>query len=118
MITNEEQEIIHQFVILTLARKALELDLHHLEKVALKLKEPYTALTRSVLDHLSRELSVLKRYMLAHQLKVVPSEKNSMFTKYNYYCRGYEGTKHYLNMNLKNQVSQYISNCFTNGSKH
>ncbi|WP_078430262.1 hypothetical protein [Alkalihalobacterium alkalinitrilicum] len=117
VITKEDQTTIHQFVLLTIARKALEKDLEQLKASSLKLQPAYLNLTTTVLDQLSKELGVIKRYMKQKELKVEVGKNDGTFSYYHYFCRGYEGQNHYLNVNLKNQVTQYITNCFANGVK-
>ncbi|WP_216828408.1 hypothetical protein [Alkalihalobacterium elongatum] len=117
MITKDEQKAIHHYVLLTIARKALEKDLERLKESPLKLQPSYLTLTTTVLDQLGKELGVIKRYMKKNQLKVEAGKNDGTFSHYSYFCRGYEGHNHYLNVNLKNQVTQYITNCFSNGAK-
>ena len=117
MITTDEQKAIHHYVLLTIARKALEKDLERLKALPLKLQPSYLTLTTTVLDQLSKELGVIKRYMKQNELQVHLGKNDGTFSHYNYFCRGYEGQNHYLNVNLKNQVTEYITNCFANGVK-
>ncbi|WP_096198916.1 hypothetical protein [Bacillus sp. FJAT-45350] len=117
MITKEEQNIVHQYILLLIAKKALEVDLSQLEKSPLKFKEPYMELLVSLLDKIGKELGIIKRYMNQHQLKVNKKNNDGMFSKYEYFCRGYHSTHHYLNTHLKNQVSEYITSCIFEDKK-
>ena len=108
MITQEELDVIHQFVLLTIARKVLGIDLLIIEKSSLKLKGSYAPFLRSIMDEIGKELALLKRFMHQHQLKITKTTNDGMFSHYEYVCRGYQSSRNYLNTHLKNQVHCYI----------
>ena len=110
MITKDEHEIIHQYIILTITRKALEYDLKQINSSPLKLEQIYIELLKKVLDHLSQELAIIKRFMKQRELKITLKSNDGLFSNYSYYCRGYEGKSSCLNIHLKNQVIQYLKN--------
>lgn len=111
MLTKEEQAVLRHYIILTIARKALEKDLHILEDTQLKLHTIYIELLTSILDQISKEMNTIKRFMNHHQMKIQKQGNDGFFSEYTYYCRGYEGVNRILNAHLKQQVSNYIMRC-------
>lgn len=109
MITKEEHDIIHQYVVITLTRRALEYDLSKIQKGSLKLEKAYTDILTKMLDQTSLELAMIKRFMQKNELKIISKGNDGLFSKYHYFCRGYEGNSSYLNIHLKNQVIHYLT---------
>ncbi|WP_078555323.1 hypothetical protein [Bacillus alkalicellulosilyticus] len=112
MLTQQEQAIVHQYVLLSIAKQALEVDLHTLQKASLKFQEPYLDITYNVLTTIQRDLAVLKRNMHKLQLSVRKNKNDGMFSYFDSYCRGYHETHQYLNIHLKKEVFQYMSKYF------
>ncbi len=113
MLTKEEQAVLRHYIIISIARKALEKDLFLLEKTPLKLQGTYLELVRKTLEQISKEMALIKRYMKLHQMKIEKQESDGFFSTYAYWCRGYEGVNRILNTHLKQQVTNYLMRFFT-----
>lgn len=112
-LTNDEQQIMRHYILLIIARKALESDLLLLEKTKLRLQTTFTEMTISLLNQISKELAPVKKEMTKLNMIVEKKQNDGLFTEFTYICRGYHGSMRILNAHLKKQVFDYITSCFT-----
>jgi hypothetical protein len=112
-LTSDEHQALHHYILLLVARQVLERDFSYLEQANLKLAHPYLELTKSVLDHISKELKAMKTYLHAHHITIDSRKQEGLFSEYYYRHKGYEGVTRVLNAHLKNQVHDYVTSCFT-----
>ncbi|WP_026675482.1 hypothetical protein [Alkalihalobacterium bogoriense] len=108
MLTKQQEEVIYHFVLLSIAKRVLELDLASLEKVPLKLKMLYIERTVHVMDQISQELANVRKQMKVTKLHITKLRNDGTFTFYLVKTKDYECTKQYLNIHLKRQIFQYI----------
>ncbi|WP_100404943.1 hypothetical protein [Bacillus solitudinis] len=111
-LTYEEQEVLRHYIIVSLSRKALEKDLLELEKMPLKFQEHYLVLIHSILNKMSKEMAISKKFMTNHSMNIFTKKNDGLFSEYHYRCQGYEGVKRMSNVHIKQQASNYIKRFF------
>ena len=107
-----------QSIYLPLARKLLERDLATIQNGELfKIKEPYIRVIQQTIEKINNELKNVKTNMYKIGLKVVEGEQEGLFKKYDWFCRGYNGTRTFNSHNIKMQVRDILLYYMTEGEK-
>ncbi|WP_299090316.1 hypothetical protein [uncultured Metabacillus sp.] len=101
-IPDEQEELIHDYILHTYLIKVLESDLKTIKEAKFKLHEPYTKLVEETLKKIRIKVRDMKSEMRKIQMKIEePFLDNVDFWQYDYYVRGYHGFNRYWEPALK-----------------
>ncbi|MBM6998448.1 hypothetical protein D3C76_64320 [compost metagenome] len=87
--TQEEAEIIKQYVLLPLLLDALERDRRILASASLKLPQVYKGLIGLLQNAATADLTQVRQSMREHGLKVFEERRTNLGIEARYLCRGY-----------------------------
>ena len=86
----------------------LERDRESIEKGPFKLKGPYVKLIDEAMKHAREELKETKLYLRRHSMKVIRNKTDDTFTEYLFIHDGYEDSRRYLNVRLRNRTEELL----------
>ncbi|CAM4418131.1 hypothetical protein U9M73_08695 [Paenibacillus phoenicis] len=87
--TQEEAEMIKQYVLLPLLLDVLERDQRALASASLKLPQVYKGLIRLLQNAAAADLARVRQGMREHGLKVFEERRTNLGIEARYLCRGY-----------------------------
>jgi len=87
--TQEEAEIVKQYVLLPLLLDALERDRRILASASLKLPQVYKGLIGLLQNAATADLTQVRQSMREHGLKVFEERRTNLGIEARYLCRGY-----------------------------
>ena len=90
----------------------LEADLTLVEKGPFKLKRPYTLLIEETLKIVRSEIKETNTYMRQNTMNLMRGKTDGIFTEYIFIHRGYEDSRRYLNVRLRNRSEELIGMYF------
>jgi hypothetical protein len=112
--SNDELDIVYDYIYIELARKVLAKDLHVLDSAPFKLKGAYRELLVCTLNHISRQAYEIKRKMKEKGLKIYETPLSAEdFTTYE--ARRGGGSEEFTIANhiLKHETEQCIMRFFS-----
>ncbi|GIN86992.1 hypothetical protein J6TS2_33780 [Heyndrickxia sporothermodurans] len=107
-IPEKEKDVIEKAIYLPMLLTVLDKDLKVFNKSDVKLKAPYIAWIEETMIDIQKELSVIKRYMKQHQIKVEKVKTEETFTQYLFIYKGYEESHRYFNPRLRNRTEELM----------
>ncbi|GIN84804.1 hypothetical protein J6TS2_11900 [Heyndrickxia sporothermodurans] len=107
-IPEKEKDVIEKAIYLPMLLTVLDKDLKVFNKSDVKLKAPYIAWIEETMIAIQKELSVIKRYMKQHQIKVEKIKTEETFTQYLFIYKGYEESHRYFNPRLRNRTEELM----------
>jgi len=87
--TEEEVEMIKQYILLPLMLDVLESDRESLESVKLKASQVYGGIIRLLQAYTTAELAQVRRDIREHGMKVYEERRTELGIEARYLCRGY-----------------------------
>lgn len=107
MISLQERQDLHQFIVLELAIKTLQKDFHQLEQ--LKLKTIYIAWTERLLNILQPIYQTQRRTFAKKQIRVLRwQKKDAYFSEVFIATSGEDVVLEYSNQAIKAEVEQFL----------
>ncbi|NEY21477.1 hypothetical protein G4D61_16155 [Bacillus ginsengihumi] len=91
MLSEDENEIIADYILLPLVRKTLERDKKIIEESKVRFKEPYIMMIDKALSQLAKDLNKVKREVYKQKIRF----KKNHDLYYSVFVRGYEHNKKY-----------------------
>ena len=98
-------------------KQVAERDREVIETSLFKLKEPYIYIVESALKIVRAELKEPNNYARSKNMKLIKRGKDGTFTEYVFIHNGYEDTRRYMNIRLRNRTVELISIYFATGEK-
>ena len=100
----ELSDDIHRYIVLEMFLKTLERDRDHLSK--LKMKDVFEAWYESKINETFQEFKKLRDFLYKKGCKIDKQKSDEMMTYYFILFRGYDETRSYSNIALRNWVSE------------
>ena len=95
----------------------LEKDRGEIEIGAFKLKKPYVDIIEAALKTARIDMKETSVYLKRNKMKVIKRLNDGTFTEYLFMHDGYEESRRYLNIRLRNRTEELISIYFTRSGK-
>ena len=111
MITNEQRQLIHQFVVIDMAQRSIKGDIEMYNKYNdhLKMIKIYLKIINELSEQLHQEYYNLKRLLNLNKIQVGRWQRvDDKHSNYHYILNGIEGTQMYNNEQLKNEVEDML----------
>ncbi|MEK3935904.1 hypothetical protein MKY41_11305 [Sporosarcina sp. FSL W7-1349] len=89
--------------------QVLERDRVAVERGPFKLKGPYLKLIDQALKNIHAEQKETNAYLRANKMKVIKGGNDGTFTEYSFLHDGYEDSRKYLNVRLRNRTEELMS---------
>jgi hypothetical protein len=116
-ISDEDRSIMEMSIFLPMVLTILYRDLLLIKQGDFKLKKPYIHLIEKTIARVHDDLRVVKNQMQKKQMKVFHEERDQVFSKYLFVCRGYEEKHNYFNPRIKNKVELLLLEYLTHKSE-
>jgi hypothetical protein len=112
-ITDEEEQLVEDYIYLTYLIEVLENDHKSIDSLNFKIKEVYEGLIESTLMQLRLELKDIKVEFRKLNAKVEgPDLVNVEFMEYHYFVRGYHGVHRIFAYHFRNTASKLLEGYF------
>ncbi|PIC64472.1 hypothetical protein CSV79_06730 [Sporosarcina sp. P13] len=108
-LPNEALPYMENYIYLPMLLTILERDRSILQQVPLKLKSPYFHLLDETMDAVTIDLQKTANYLRQRNMKVVRQATDELFTEYLFLHNGYEETRRYLNVRLRNRTEELLN---------
>ncbi|QKS71321.1 hypothetical protein FLK61_31940 [Paenalkalicoccus suaedae] len=112
-LTEQEENFIETYIVLTLSRAVLERDLKLVDKSPFKIKEAYEHLLHLSLQEISKQLYQVRMHLEQQQITIQSSTRDKTFSEYTVVVRNYVVTIKYVNVQLRQRVRFYLEKLFT-----
>lgn len=86
----------------------LSKDRERIERVGFKLPGPYIRAIDRAVAAVQKEMKETADYLRANKMKLIKSDSDDTFTRYIFLYGGYEDSRRYLNVRLKNRTEELI----------
>ncbi|WP_141434273.1 hypothetical protein [Bacillus sp. 03113] len=103
-----DREIFEQSIYLPMVLSVLEYDRKVTEKTPFKLRIIYLNLIEHTMKLVQRDLKLIKDNMRLNKMKTVKGKNDGIFTKYEFYYKGYHEVHRYWNANLRNNTEKLL----------
>lgn len=90
----------------------LEQDREAIEKGPFKLKSPYLNLIEKAINQIQKESKQTHDYFKQNKMKLIKNKSEDTFTEYIFVHNGYQDSRRYLNVRLKNRTEELIKAFF------
>lgn len=107
-IPDEDRLIFEQSLFLPMALTLFERDLHIIERAPFKLKQPYIRCIEQSMNHLQRDLAIVKQEMKKKKMKAQEMQRDDTFTSFLFVYKGYEEHHNYFNPRIKHYVQEIM----------
>ncbi|AXH98389.1 hypothetical protein DV702_00915 [Sporosarcina sp. PTS2304] len=107
-LPNEALPYMENYIYLPMLLTILERDRSILEKIPFKLKDPYLYLVDETMNAITVDLQKTAEYLRQHHMKVIRRSTDELFTEYLFLHNGYEDTRRYLNVRLRNRTEELL----------
>lgn len=107
-LKEDELNLAIRFLFLSMAITVLEMDLHHMEKGAFKIKEPYLELIEKLITKAKIERRELRKDMYHKKIKVSRLSQNESFSSYLFVAGHREEKRNYFNPAIRKHVEAII----------
>lgn len=88
--------------------KVLERDLELINKIPLKLKNPYSRIVEGAIKLVHNDLKASEMYLLRNSMKVLKWDSDNDSTTYIFQSRGTEDHRKLLNIEIKNKCEELL----------
>lgn len=103
-----DEKIIDQAIYLPLVIKVLERDRKVIEQSPFKLRKPYLDYIEETIIAVQKDMSVVKRHMHKHNIKVERLGAEDNFTNYMVIYKGYQERRNLFNGRMRTVVEEYM----------
>lgn len=107
-IPDEDRTIFEQSLFLPMALTIFERDLNIIERAPFKLKQPYIRCIEQSMNHIQRDLSIIKHEMKKKKMKAQEIQRDDTFTSFLFVYKGYEEHHNYFNPRIKHYVQEVM----------
>jgi len=111
-IPEKDRDIMELAIYLPMVLTILNRDLGVIENSPFKLKKPYKEFVEETMKAVQKELSGVKAYMKANNLKVMETKRDEAFTMFLFLYNGYEEYHNYFNPRIRNRVQELMEYYF------
>lgn len=92
----------------------LSRDRAQFEKTPLKFTGPYIAFVEDVMAAVQSDLKQTHDYLRKNKMKLIKGKTEGIFTEYIFLHNGYEDSRNYLNVRLRNRTEELMNEYFSN----
>jgi hypothetical protein len=107
-IPEDDRSILEQSLFLPMALTVFQRDLSIIEKAPFKLKQPYIRCIEESMNHIQRDLCILKHEMKKKKMKAQQLTRDETFTSFLFVYKGYEEHHNYFNPRIRNNVQSIM----------
>jgi hypothetical protein len=107
-IPDDDRDIFEQSLFLPMALTIFQRDLSIIESAPFKLKQPYIRRIEESMNHIQRDLSIIKHEMKRKKMKAQQLQKDDTFTSFLFVYKGYEEHHNYFNPRIRNYVQSIM----------
>jgi hypothetical protein len=107
-IPEEDRTVLEQSLFLPMALTVFQRDLSIIEKAPFKLKQPYIRCIEESMNHIQRDLAILKHEMKKKKMKAEQLTRDDTFTSFLFVYKGYEEHHNYFNPRIRNNVQSIM----------
>jgi hypothetical protein len=107
-IPDDDRDILEQFLFLPMALTIFQRDLSIIEQAPFKLKQPYIRCIEESMNHVQRDLAILKHEMRKKKMKAQQLKRDDTFTSFLFVYKGYEEHHNYFNPRIRNNVQSIM----------
>jgi hypothetical protein len=107
-IPEEDREILEQSLFLPMALTVFQRDLTIIERAPFKLKQPYLRCIEESMNHIQRDLAIIKHEMKKKKMKAQQVKHDDTFTSFLFVYKGYEEQHNYFNPRIRNYVQSVM----------
>lgn len=109
LIPSEALPYLENEIYLPMIMTILERDRHLIGQVPFKLKTPYLNLIDDTMNHVTADLKETALYLRQKKMKVIRRSTDELFTEYVFVHGGYEDSRRYLNVRLRNRTEELLN---------
>lgn len=109
MIPQESLPHFENAIYLPMLLQILSRDKEIIEKSSIKLKKPYLDMIDRAIENVQKDSKVTSDYLRSNKMKLIKGKTDGNFTEFAFLHRGYEDTRRYLNVRLKNQSQELLA---------
>ena len=107
-ISNENYQLIEQFIYLPLVSKILHRDRQLIEKAPFKIKEPYLHIVENALTKVEKDFTELKIKLKQNRITVTKKGSNEAFTLYEFNINGQTQDHSFYHPVMKNKTTELL----------
>jgi hypothetical protein len=107
-IPDDDRDILEQSLFLPMALTIFQRDLSIIEHAPFKLKQPYIRCIEESMNHIQRDLAILKHEMKKKKMKAQQLKRDDTFTSFLFVYKGYEEHHNYFNPRIRNNVQSIM----------
>ncbi|TCM89620.1 hypothetical protein EV294_11285 [Paenibacillus sp. BK033] len=115
--SREELQLMHDHVLLPMAKKIAEKNRHQLEEKGRTLKPLFVKVTNICLANMQHDIEQIAITLKRSNITVYPGESVDGVASYAYKCRGHEGgfaiTREYARTHIGAMIARYINGVFS-----
>ncbi|MDV6377020.1 hypothetical protein ORD22_01920 [Sporosarcina sp. GW1-11] len=100
---------MENYIYLPMLLTILERDRSILQEAPIKLKSPYLHLLDETMNAVTIDLQKTANYLQRRKMKVIRQSTDELFTEYLFLYNGYEDTRRYLNVRLRNRTEELLN---------
>lgn len=108
LIPNEALPYFENQIYLPMMLTILSKDRVTIEKSSFKLPDPYLKLIDRAIHAVQMEMKETSDYLRINKMKLIKGETEDTFTTYIFIYGGYEDSRRYLNVRLKNRTEELL----------
>lgn len=109
MIPQEALPHFENAIYLPMLLTILSRDKEAIEASPIKLKKPYLDMIEKAIDSVQKDMRDTSQYLRSNKMKLTKGKTEGIFTEYIFIHKGYEDTRRYLNVRLKNRSEELLS---------
>lgn len=112
-MSNEERDLVYQFIYLSFVKRVLERDLKIIKKAQLKFPDLYVEFLMERIFAVGKRIGTLKREMYKRKINVYEEKHDHVAVYFLVVCRNYEENVSILNTIVRNNVYEYMKKYMT-----
>jgi hypothetical protein len=109
LISEEALSHFENMIYLPMLVTILTRDMEAIEISSIKLKNPYLNMINNSLQHVQKDLRHTHEYLRRNKMRLEKGKVDSTFTEYLLFHHGYEDSRRYLNVRLRNRSEELLT---------
>lgn len=109
MIPDEAIPHFENAIYLPMLLTILDRDKEIIEKSPIKLKKPYLNMIEQAINNVQKDMRETSEYLRSNKMKLMKGKTEGIFTEYIFIHHGYEDSRRYLNVRLKNRSEELLA---------